>query len=170
MQIPAWCDRQAWICGYEGEKMTTQHELRATTRKLAIEALDRGDYELSAKLLGGSGKDTTVAIELPDDVMAEIKQQYVTEELNQSDISDMYGINRAKICLYFKQQGWTAERRKAQAIRVNKITTEVAKLLRQGLKQKEIVAMGYTIDNVRVARQRYGLHGMRGKKPNESKN
>ncbi len=145
-------------------------EKRDRTLKF-LNLVNAKNYEATARMMGGSGSGASlVTLDLPEDVLADIKRRYVAAEISQAAIRDKYGINRSRVCIYCKQQGWTAERNKINSLKYAKTAGEVAKLIRQGLTEKEIVAQGYTPGNIKAARRLYKLKGTRGKKPNEPKN
>lgn len=139
-------------------------EKRDRTLKF-LNLVNAKNYEATARMMGGSGSGASLlTIDLPDDVLAEIKRRYVAAEISQADISDEYGINRSRVCIYCKQQGWTAERNKINSLKYAKAATEVASLIRQGLTDKRILEQGYTPGNIKAARRLYKLKGTRGRK------
>ncbi|WP_170999827.1 hypothetical protein [Enterococcus nangangensis] len=157
----------------KSEMIPTQRQIRATRRKLALDAFDRGDHELSIKLFGGNAdkldvsQKTLVTMDLPEDVLDEIRRKYIAEEINQAEISEQYGIHRTRVCLYCNQQGWTQERKNKHSRNYAKAAVEVASLIRQGLTEKEIMAQGYTPGHIKAARRLYKLKGTRGRKSND---
>lgn len=124
-----------------------------------VEQLRRELFPPTGIKTGRPGKQ----LELPPDEMERLKQRYISEELNQAEISELYHVSKELVSRTVRGNGWKKAREIHAAKRRYRQGLEVKKMYEAGASYEEMEAV-YPTGIVIEAVRRYGLRRKKEKR------